>query len=70
MSVERDLLGWELDDVLEGYDVDYTVDTCSIDSEIIDLAEISDARDRGVFEAAWDRYANRIEALLAIGLGS
>lgn len=40
MSVERDLLGWELDDVLEGYDVDYTVDTCTVNLDEPELEAI------------------------------
>ena len=28
--IERDLLGWDLDNVLEGYDVDFTVDVCEV----------------------------------------
>jgi hypothetical protein len=75
---ERDMLGWELDDVLEGYDVDYTVDTCALDPEISEQLDRVDAeqRDRDVFDA-FDRYANRssitgetIKALCALGVGT
>ena len=35
----RDLLGLDLDDVLEGYEVDFTVDTCDLDPAKLDEAD-------------------------------
>jgi hypothetical protein len=62
VSVERDLLGWELDDVLEGYDVDYTVDTCALDPEISAQLEHTSKYDEVLEIASADPTAAEIRA--------
>jgi hypothetical protein len=68
----RDLLGWDLDDVLEGYDVDFEVEPRNVllDPDVRDKLDhahpslIDALTDRDLLDAGWtaqqDRFANRV----------